>query len=147
MNYTTKAGKEVIINFAGFEDADDLKSQVELELLQVNINIGDLFSCKNINSETINTVKNAIALLDSSKDIKRLVFKCLERSLYNGLKINQDTFKNDMDAIAEYNTIKINCIRTQLQPFFQNQLSELMELFGKVKEILKQSKEVDQAQD
>jgi hypothetical protein len=141
MQYITKTGKEVIINFADFETADELKTQIELELLKININIGDLFKQKELNSETINSIKNAILILDSSKEIKRLVFQCLGRSRYDGIKITLDTFKNDMDAIGEYNTIKLNCIIENLRPFFIHQLSELTDIIQVVKSSLKSPKE------
>jgi len=147
MQYITKSGKEVVINFADFESADELKTQIELELLKVNINIGDLFSGNIITSETVNTIKNAILILDSSKDIKRLIFKCLERSRYNNVKITPDLFKLDMEAIAEYNTIKVNCVIENLRPFFLYQWQQLTDILSQVQDTLKLQKGQDQKLD
>ena len=143
--YTTQTGKEVIINFPGFKDACDLKRQVELELLKINLNLGDIFSGKAINSDTINTFKNALLILDSSKELEDLIFRCLTRSLYNGLKITQDTF-NDIDAIAEFNTIKMQTVVQSVSPFFKNQSSVLSELIKNGKDFLKLQQEMTQKQ-
>jgi hypothetical protein len=140
--YTTKAGKEIKINYAGFQDAMELKNAIGLELLKVNIDISDLLN-KELDSQSINTFKNLILIIDTSKPVREALFKCLSRCLYNGFKIDYNTF-NDQEAVAEYYNIMINCIKKQLHPFFQNQLSELLPLLNKAKDILKSLPVVEQ---
>jgi len=140
MEYTTKDGKLVQINYAGFQDAMELKNAIGHELLKVNVDISDLIN-KTLDSQSVNTLKNLILIVDTSSEVKNALFKCLSRCLYNGYKIDYNTF-NDKEAVNEYYTIVINCIKENLSPFFQNQLSELKPLLSKISGILKSLPEV-----
>ena len=143
MEYTTKSGKQVIINYAGFKDACELKRQIGLELLKVNINISDLIN-KELDSQSINTVKNLILAIDSSETIQKTVFKCLSRSLYDNSKINENLFEIDKEAVEEYYDIVISCVRENLSPFFGKQFAKCKELLQTIKSFLKSLPEKDQ---
>ena len=135
MEYTTESGKQVVINYAGFKDACELKRQVGLELLKVNVNINDLIN-KELDSQSINTFKDLIFTIDSSKEIEDCLFKCLARSLYNNSKITKELFE-DKEVVHEYYDIMIACMRENLSPFFEKQFATLNELLKQVKNILK----------
>ena len=135
MEYTTESGKQVVINYAGFKDACELKRQVGLELLKVNVNINDLIN-KELDSQSINTFKDLIFTIDSSKEIEDCLFKCLARSLYNNSKITKELFE-DKEVVHEYYDIMIACMRENLRPFFEKQFATLNELLKQVKNILK----------
>ena len=135
MEYTTQAGKQVVINYAGFKDACELKRQVGIELLKVNVNIDDLIN-KELDSKSINTFKNLLFTIDSSKEIEDCLFRCLSRSLYNNSKITRELFE-DKEVVHEYYDIMIACMRENLSPFFEKQFAVLSELLIQAKNILK----------
>jgi len=136
MEYTTESDKQVVINYAGFKDACELKRQIGLELLKVNINISDLIN-KELDSQSINTLKNLILVIDSSEAIQKTIFKCLSKSLYDNTRITENLFEIDKEAVEEYYNIVIACVRENLSPFFVKQFAVLNELIATAKSILK----------
>ncbi len=129
--FQTKNGVEVVINFAGFKEASALKRAIGIELLKVNIDL-DKIDPNNIKSlmevditpDLINTFKNFILVLDTSPAVEKALFDCLVRCTYDHEKITKDTFE-DIEAIADYYEVALNCMRDNLTPFFKNHLSGL----------------------
>ena len=136
MEYTTETGKQVIINYAGFKDACELKRHIGLELLKVNVDISDLLN-KELDSQSINTLKNLILTIDSSEEIEKCIFKCLSKSLYDNSRITRELFELDKEAVSEYYNILIACVKENLSPFFEKQFVAAKELLQTAKNILK----------
>ena len=136
MEYTTEAGKQVVINYAGFKDACELKRYIGLELLKVNVDISDLLN-KELDSQSINTLKNLLLTIDSSEEIEKCIFKCLSKSLYDNSRITRELFELDKEAVGEYYNILIACVKENLSPFFEKQFVAAKELLQTAKNILK----------
>jgi hypothetical protein len=132
MNELTKSGIEVKIEPSTFQDAMQLKRNIEKALLKNNINIAnidiDLDKIKNkqIDLTLITPFLEIIMILDSDENVHNSIFKCLERCLYNKEKITIETFE-PLEARADYYEVIFSCLKANLMPFFKTLFSELKE--------------------
>lgn len=130
--YTLKSGKELRLAFAGLTLASKLKRVIQKELIKIDIKLpsidGDIKASDikkiNVNSDLINSLKNALFIIDSSEELQDVVFECLSKSTYDKERITKELFDNE-DAISDYYEILWRCIEKNLSPFFRNHLTSL----------------------
>jgi hypothetical protein len=134
------SGAEVTLSIASFEDAMALKDAVSTELSDIGIDLKgtiEKLSSKGkdfLQSETSEVLAEmsdplirSVMTLDASKDLRKCLFKCLERCKYNGEKITYATFEPE-SARGDYYSVMIECLKINLLPFFQNLASKLSTL-------------------
>jgi hypothetical protein len=107
MEFTTKSGIKVVMNPASLDKAFKLKSLVEKALLKQGINLAEIFSKDNISYEEIFHLAMSV---DSDIDVFDACFECMDKSIYNNLKITKDVFEDetiDFDEEPEFNSIDL----------------------------------------
>lgn len=133
--------KELIITPAEFEDAIDLRDAVEDAVRKANINIDlsglDTESAKavlndekkentdekfSIPAGSITSLISTLLSVDSSKNVRRCLFKCAERALFDKVKVNQDFFENTNNR-KYYYPIMFEVLKVNLTPFFEGLFS------------------------
>lgn len=119
MNFKTENGAEVVLNIASFKDAMNLKNAIGKELSKSDIDLKKV----DLNTD-LSEMFNIILAIDCSDDVFKAIFKCLERSTYDGFKITENTFE-DEKAREDYYEVIIECLRINLSPFFKGLTSRL----------------------
>lgn len=134
--FTTPLGKTLQIEEASFEDACELNSLVIKELLDSGISLSvvvqeiisivsedkkkDLskieFSDLLSSSVVLEMVSRVFLSLTSSNEVRKKVFKCLERSLLNKERIVPSMF-DSIENRKDYFFIFKNCILTNVLCF------------------------------
>lgn len=139
MEKTLPSGARLVITRADFEVCDRLLIAVSEELKGVGIDIGlksgtleDFLNMSIDKDGALNTLKNALMQLMSSKIIRPVLWECMERVVYNGQKVDRNTF-NDDKAIGDYLTVAKEVLVANLAPFFPGASSKLL---GLVKETI-----------
>lgn len=114
MEFTTSENKaKVIINAAPLQDAFKLKSSIQKALLNNGIKL----------EETLDKdVFQLFMALDSSEEVFEGIFKCLQKSSYNGIKITKETFEPE-EARGDMYEVFFYCLKVNIYPFFKPLLS------------------------
>lgn len=138
--FTAPSGAEVEIEIAAFDDSCNLQELLCETTLAINIpfeyalrSLTLVFAEKQ--AENPNTSLNDLQISDllaaegvpdilarsmlaiiSSKKIKNCIFKCLERSRYNGEAIKPSLFERE-ESRQDYFPIFKECIRANVMPF------------------------------
>jgi hypothetical protein len=124
-----KSGAELEITMASFRDAKELFECIAKELRNNEIDIKTLDLKKEIDGGLINSFKNIILDILTSKTIEEALNKCFCRALYNNKKINSDLFDTDTKAREDYYIICWEVARYNLIPFLKGiDLSSLKNL-------------------
>lgn len=135
MDYKTESGADLTINIAPFRDVMNLKNAIQKTIKGEELSeLGnlDIESLKKGNSQGIfSGIVNAIMAVDSSDEVYKATFKCLERCTYNDEKITERLFDKE-ETRADYYEIVFFCIRDNLEPFFRNVLSRLPKITSMV---------------
>ena len=121
MEFTSKSGKKVVLNPAGLDKAFRLKSLVEKALLKQDIKIMDILSKGDVYYEDLFNIAMAI---DSDIDVFDACFECMEKSIYNDVKITKDVFE-DESARGDLYEVLFYCLKVNVYPFFRHLLSSL----------------------
>lgn len=123
MEFVSQENKaKVVINQAGFRDSFNLKSAISKALSERKINFEDILD---------GDIAGIFLALDSSDDIIDKVFKCLEKSSYNGIKITPELF-DDESARLDFYEIVYYCLKVNVYPFFKCLCSKLGIKFEKL---------------
>lgn len=116
MEFTTEGnGAKVILNPASLQDAFKLKSEIEKALIANGIKLEEAID---------NDIFSLVLALDSSETVFDLMFKCMEKSSYNGVKITKETFEPE-DARGDLYEVFFYCLKVNIYPFFKGLLSRL----------------------
>lgn len=67
----------------------------------------------------VNLIKDLFCTGMSSKKIEDALYKCMERCLYNGQKISEETFE-DEKAREDYMTVCIEVAKENINPFMKS---------------------------
>lgn len=122
MEFTTKGNNvKVVINPAGLDKAFKLKSVVEKAILKQGIKLADVLSEESISYEQIFNLAMAI---DSDTEVFDACFDCMEKSIYNNIKITKDVFE-DETARGDLYEVLFYCLKVNVYPFFKHLLSSL----------------------
>lgn len=119
MEFTSKSGKKVVLNPAGLDKAFRLKSLVEKALLKQDIKIMDILSKGDIYYEDLFNIAMAI---DSDIDVFDACFDCMDKSIYNDLKITKAVFEDEV-ARGDLYEVLFYCLKVNVYPFFRHLLS------------------------
>lgn len=122
MEFTTKGNNvKVVINPAGLDKAFKLKSVVEKAILKQGIKLIDVLSEESISYEQLFNLAMAI---DSDIEVFDACFDCMEKSIYNNIKITKDVFE-DETARGDLYEVLFYCLKVNVYPFFKHLLSSL----------------------
>lgn len=121
MEFTTKSNIKVIINPASLDKAFKLKSLVEKALLKQNIKLFDILGQGDISYEDLFNLAMAV---DADMDVFDACFECMDKSIYNNVKITKDTFE-DESARGDLYEVLFYCLKVNVYPFFRHLLSSL----------------------
>jgi hypothetical protein len=121
MEFTTKSGIKVVMNPAGLDKAYKLKSLVEKALLKNGINLFDVLSKGELSYEDL---FNLAMMIDSDVDVFDACFECMDKSIYNNIKITKDAFE-DETARGDLYEVLFYCLKVNIYPFFKRLLSSL----------------------
>lgn len=121
MEFTTKSGKKVVLNPASLDKAFKLKALVEKALLKQDIKIMDIFGKGEIFYEDLFNMAMAI---DSDIEVFDACFECMDKSIYNDLKITKTVFE-DESARGDLYEVLFYCLKVNVYPFFRHLLSSL----------------------
>lgn len=119
MEFTTKSNIKVILNPASLDKAFKLKSLVEKALLKQGIKIFDVLAQGDITYEDLFNLAMAI---DSDIDVFEACFECMDKSIYNNVKITKEVFE-DESARGDLYEVLFYCLKVNVYPFFRHLLS------------------------
>lgn len=83
-----------------------------------------------------NVIKDIFCTVLSSKDIEDKIHACLERCLYNGLKITDETFEPE-SARTDYLNVLFEVASENVMPFMKDLYAKYSPLLEKLKEAQK----------
>lgn len=121
MEFTTKSNVKVVLNPASLDKAFKLKALVEKALLKQGMSISEMLAKDEILYEDL--FKMAIAI-DSDVDVFDACFECMDKSIYNDIKITKAVFE-DESARADLYEVLFYCLKVNIYPFFRHLLSSL----------------------
>lgn len=119
MEFTTKSGVKVVLNPASLDKAFKLKALVEKALLKQDIKIVDILEQGEILYEDLFNLAMAI---DSDIEVFDACFECMDKSIYNDLKITKAVFE-DESARGDLYEVLFYCLKVNVYPFFRHLLS------------------------
>ena len=121
MEFTTKSNVKVVLNPASLDKAFRLKSLVEKALLKQGIKLFDILERGDISYEDLFNLAMAV---DSDIDVFDACFDCMDKSIYNDVKITKDVFE-DESARGDLYEVLFYCLKVNVYPFFRHLLSSL----------------------
>lgn len=119
MEFTSKSGIKVVLNPASLDKAFKLKALVEKALLKQSINVFDVLGQDEISYEDLFSLAMAI---DSDIEVFDACFECMDKSIYNNLKITKEVFE-DESARGDLYEVLFYCLKVNVYPFFRHLLS------------------------
>lgn len=120
MEFTTKGNKaKVTINPASLDKAFKLKSVAEKAILKQGINLFDVLGKGDISYEDVFGLAMAV---DSDPEVFEACFECLDKSIYNGVKISKEVFEDEA-ARGDLYEVLFYCLKVNVYPFFKSLLS------------------------
>ncbi|MEI6420625.1 MAG: hypothetical protein WCP55_00280 [Lentisphaerota bacterium] len=117
------SGAELKITLLPLEDAWEIQRIVATEISALDVDIRSVDFTKLQPQDILNLKKPFFQALSSSKLVDASK-RCFSRCLYNGLKIDADTFESPK-ARGDYIFVIFNLLRANISPFFANLLSFL----------------------
>lgn len=121
--FTASSGARVKIGVAGWDDTITLKNAALREMADAGLSIKGLKLSKDMD---ISTLVSAFLKVESSPAVYAALWPCLERSLYNGQKINKGIFENP-EARQDYYEILKEFLVVNITPFLPKVASEWLE--------------------
>lgn len=121
MEFTTKSNVKVVLNPASLDKAFKLKALVEKALLKQGIKVFDVLEQGEISYEDLLGLAMAV---DSDIEVFDACFECMDKSIYNNIKITKDVFE-DESARADLYEVLFYCLKVNVYPFFRHLLSSL----------------------
>ena len=133
-NLTKKlpSGASLEIQMGDWEESVNLMEVIFKEAESININLGiksksvEEFFTANLGDEAFDTLKNIIARLVSSQNIKTAMLPLMNKTLYNGVRCTNPDVKANYEFRGDYFLILKEVLVYNLTPFFKN-LGSLLE--------------------
>lgn len=120
MEFTTKGNKaKVVLNPTSLDKAFKLKALVEKSLLKQGIKLFDVLEKGEISYEDLFNLAMAV---DSDIEVFDACFECMDKSIYNDVKITKAIFE-DEDARGDLYEVLFYCLKVNVYPFFRHLLS------------------------
>lgn len=123
-----ESGNTVKIEAASWGDAINLHDKISKTLLSNNIDLGNIEIPESSNDKNdlslVNTFMKAILAVSGDESVRKSIFKCLQRCLYNGEKITEQTFENP-EARKDYYPVIVACITENISPLLEGVFSGL----------------------
>lgn len=117
-------GDRIVINSTSMANVKDLRKCFARELLKQNIDINNVDSLAELKKQLTGTVlisliKNVLCSLECSEEFDRVMNKCLLDCTYRNIAITEQLFDDIVEAREDYDTIRLECIKENLSPFFK----------------------------
>lgn len=134
MQKVLDSGAVLNLSICSFEEGERLMEAVANELKNTKISLGlkgktvDFLNLE-LGDDAINTIKNLVAGLLASKEVKAALWPCIERGTYNDIHIKRDIFE-DEKVRADYIPILKEALVYNLSPFSKSLLSLVKGLVG-----------------
>lgn len=106
--YNFPSGAQLKISLASFEDGKELYQVIAKELKELKIDENEEIGA--------NLFKDIFFTALASKEIEKAILKCSTKALYNGSKINSDTFEPE-EARQDYIECLYLIAEENLRPF------------------------------
>lgn len=119
MEFTTKSNIKVALTPASLDKAFKLKSLVEKALLKQGIKIFDILGKGDISYEDL---FNLAMVVDSDVEVFDACFECMDKSIYNDVKITKAVFEEE-SARGDLYEVLFYCLKVNVYPFFRLLLS------------------------
>lgn len=119
MEFTTKSGVKVVLNPASLDKAFKLKALVEKALLKQGIKVMDILAKEEIFYEDL---FDMAMVIDSDIEVFDACFECMDKSIYNDIKITKAVFE-DESARGDLYEVLFYCLKVNVYPFFRHLLS------------------------
>ena len=107
MEFTTKSNVKVVLNPTSLDKAFKLKSLVEKALLKQGIKLFDVLEQGEISYEDLFNLAMAV---DSDVDVFDACFECMDKSIYNDIKITKAVFE-DESARGDLYEVLFYCLK------------------------------------
>ncbi len=131
-------GKELIISPAPFEDAMALqeviakafkKDGIKIDLSSVELDFENLEKIKSGDIGDIGWIVEPVLTMLTDSTIRKHLFKCAERGLFNKLKIDENLFDAPENR-KYYHQVMMEVLKVNISPFFDRVSSQLSSLPG-----------------
>lgn len=119
------SGAELEVHLAPFADAKALAQAILEEMKCLQLNPKDEIDT--------NMWKNIVCIGFSSKKIEACLNKCLDRCLYNGMRILPDTFEPE-EARQDYMEVLMHVAKANNLPFVKSLFAKYAHILGILKE-------------
>jgi len=123
------SGAKLDTKIAPFEDSKNLWQALLEEAKTLKINSNDPM-------EDLTLLKDIFCMGLSSKKIEAMLWKCIERSTYNSMKIDRETFE-PVDARQDYAIVCFEVARENILPFTKSLTQKYSQILAMMKSSLK----------
>ncbi len=133
MEIKLESGAKLVITPAPFGDALGLQKAIMKAVKGAKVMDG--VKSLNLADVDMDAIKDALIDAATSPEVETCLFKCFERSTYNGARVNADLFddpaKNDagkekgLEARKDYYFIAWEVVKANCAPFFERTFSML----------------------
>ena len=120
---TLPTGAKLEISLLAFEDAWSVVQTITKVLEGIHIDLKEV-DFANIVATDVFNLKAPICAILSNKEIIDAAKICFKRTLYNGIKIDGQTFETK-DSRKDFLPVVYHVIKENISPFFANLLSLL----------------------
>lgn len=121
---TLPSGAVLKIGLAPFSDSKELFQAIMEEMKTVSLNMEEI---------DYDFLKNMLCTGFGSKRVEAAVNKCWAKCLYNGVRIDADTFES-LEAREDYLTVYSEVAMANVTPFTKNLLSLLSPLMSTIRQ-------------
>lgn len=136
-------GARIVINSAKWEVVKRLRRCIATELKKVGIDIDNITSLSQLQTQfngakLLMVAKDILLSLESSEEFDTIINECLRECTYSNKTIDSNLFDDVEEARDDYDKIRIECLKENLNPFFKK-LAGLFESFNPAMEELNQA--------
>jgi len=117
------SGAILELDLLSFADAWEVTQLLTAELEKINVDLKSI-DFSNVQATDIVNLKGPICAVLSNKQITAIANACFKKCIYNGLRIDANTFEKK-EARADYLPVVFHALRANVTPFFANLLSFL----------------------
>ncbi|MDR3244661.1 MAG: hypothetical protein LBT79_07935 [Elusimicrobiota bacterium] len=131
------SGAQLEMSLASFQEGEALFSSVAECLKSTKIDMKQ--DVGNI-EENINSLKDGLLSCLTSKKVKDCILVCLKRCIYNGQKISDWSFFDNINLRVDYLNVCWEVARFNLYPFTKNLFAKLSVFQAKANTVSQKSK-------
>lgn len=117
-------GARIVINSAKWETVKRLRRCIATELKKVGIDIENVTSLSQLQTEfsgakLLVIAKDLLLTLESSEEFDNILTECMRECTYSNKVIDANLFDDIEEAREDYDKIRLECLKENLNPFFK----------------------------